>query len=249
MAGKRNQAVLHKYLMQAAEAVQVKGEALSGRLYVPEAFNEAAKAEQADRRRARLAVLQPHEGRQPMAVVLGEFKGCEPAVSGVRIWIRHMPDAPLLADARTWMRMQRSLAPLFEAHDADGGRGLRLVLAALIRARRENTYEIDLASLMLASEEWIPLEGVHEAPLIRALVAQGRRFVKPLRYEAPTAAGFANAILLDAGAEPVALHVLSAFMTTADREIKERAVQAARGRSWVWAIGGAMPALPGKTSS
>ena len=36
---------------------------------------------------------------------------------------------------------------------------------------------------MLTSEEWIPLEGVHEAPLVRALVAQGRRFVKPLGIE------------------------------------------------------------------
>ena len=56
---------------------------------------------------------------------------------------------------------------------------LILMLAALIRARREHTYEIDLTSLMLTSEEWIPLEGVQEAPLVRALVAQGRRFVKP----------------------------------------------------------------------
>ena len=153
MTGKRNQAVLHKYLMQAAEAIQVKGEPLSNRLYVPEAFNETAKAEQAERRRARLSVLQPHDGRQPLALVLGEFKGWESAPAGARIWIRHMPDAPLLADARTWARVQRGFAPLFEALDSDGGRGLRLMLAALIRARREHTYEIDLASLMLTSEE------------------------------------------------------------------------------------------------
>lgn len=117
MAGKRNQAVLHKYLMHAAEAVQVKGEPLSNRLYVPEAFSETAKAEQAERRRARLSVLQPHDGRQPLAVVLGEFKGWESTPAGARIWIRHMPDAPLLADARTWARVQRGFAPLFEALD------------------------------------------------------------------------------------------------------------------------------------
>lgn len=212
MAGKRNQAVLHKYLMQAAEAIQVKGEPLSNRLYVPEAFSESAKAEQAERRRARLSVLQPHDGRQRLTVVLGEFKGWESASAGARIWIRHMPDAPLLADARTWARVQSGFAPLFEALDSDGGRGLRLILAALIRARREHTYEIDLASLMLTSEEWIPLEGVHEAPLVRALVAQGRRFVKPMRYDARSVAGFANAILLVVGASPVDLHVVSGFM-------------------------------------
>lgn len=249
MAGKRNQAVLHKYLMQAADGVQVKGESLSSRLYVPETFNEAARAEQAERRRARLAVLNPQAGRQPMAVVVGEFKDWDSTPSGVRIWIRHMPDAPLLADERTWVRLQRSFAPLLEAHDADGGHGLRLVLAALIRARRENTYEIDMASLMLASEEWIPLEGVHEAPLIRAAVAQGRRFVKPLRYDARTAAGFANAILLDAGPEPVALHIVSPFMTPADRYAKTKAIGSAKFRPWVWTAGEAMPALPGMASA
>jgi hypothetical protein len=244
MAGKRNQAVLHKYLMQAAEAMQVKGEPLSNRLYVPEAFSESAKAEQAERRRARLSVLQPREGRQPLAMVLGELKGWESAPSGARVWIRHMPDTPLLADTRTWARVQRSFAPLFEALDSDGGRGLRLMMAALIRARREHTYEIDLASLMLSSEEWIPLEGVHEAPLVRALVAQGRRFVKPLRYDARSAAGFANAILLDADAEPVPLHVLSAFMKPIDIEAKSRAIGLASCRAWAWSTDGRMPDFP-----
>jgi hypothetical protein len=248
MAGKRNQAVLHKYLMQAAEAIQVKGESLSNRLYVPEAFNESAKAEQAERRRARLSVLQPHDGRQPLAVVLGEFKGWESTPAGARIWIRHMPDAPLLADARTWARVQRGFAPLFEALDSDGGRGLRLMLAALIRARREHTYEIDLASLMLTSEEWIPLEGVHEAPLVRALVSQGRRFVKPMRYDARSVAGFANAILLDVGAPPVDLHVVSGFMGEAEQGAKRRAFENARPRSWLWLPGEAMPVLPGPST-
>jgi len=244
MAGKRNQAVLHKYLMQAAETIQVKGEPLSNRLYVPEAFSESAKAEQAERRRARLSVLQPREGRQPLAVVLGELKGWESAPSGVRAWIRHMPDAPLLADARTWARVQRGFAPLFEALDSDGGRGLRLMMAALIRARREHTYEIDLASLMLTSDEWIPLEGVYEAPLVRALVAQRRRFVKPLRYDSRTAARFANAILLDAGAEPLPLHILSPYMGPIETEAKSQAIGPESGRAWAWSTDEDMPDLP-----
>jgi hypothetical protein len=155
-----------------------------------------------------------------------------------------MPDAPLLADARTWARVQRSFSPLFEALDSDGGRGLRLMMAALIRARREHTYEIDVASLMLSSEEWIPLEGVHEVPLVRALVAQGRRFVKPLRYDARTAAGFANAILLDVGTEPVPLHVLSAFMRPIDAQAKVRAMETDTRGTWAWSTEQPMPHLP-----
>ena len=63
------------------------------------------------------------------------------------------------------------LAALLEARDADTGHRVRLVMAALIHARREFTYEIDAVSLMLVSEQWIPVEGVHELPLIDTLVS------------------------------------------------------------------------------
>jgi hypothetical protein len=117
-------------------------------------------------------------------------------------------------------------------------------MVALIRARREHTYEIDTASLMLASEDWIPLEGVHELPLVHALIEQRRRFVKPLRYDAATAAGSANALLLDMGATPLPLHVFSAFMAERDRLAKEAAVRSCR-IAWVWpADASTLPALP-----
>lgn len=189
MEGKRNQGVLYKYLMDAAADVSVKGEALVDRLYVPEPFNEATRSEAAARRRKKFAMLRPAEGSSPLALVMGEFKACEPAADGRRVWVRHMPDAPLLVGEKTWRRVERIFAPLLQARDADTGCRMRLMLAALVRARREYTYEIDAASLMLASSDWIPLDGVHEAPLVQALIAQRRRFVKPLRYDAKSAAG------------------------------------------------------------
>lgn len=98
--------------------------------------------------------------------------------------------------------------------------------------------------MMLVSEHWIPVEGVHELPLIQALVAQRRRFVKPLRYDARSAAGFANALLTDAGPVAVPLHVLSPFMTEADRKTKERGIAVHGSLAWVWSTERPMPALP-----
>ncbi len=118
-------------------------------------------------------------------------------------------------------------------------------MAALIRARREHTYEIDVASLMLTSEHWIPVEGVHELPLVYALIDQQRRFVKPLRYDASSAAAFPNALLLDAGAVPVPLHVLSAFMEPREHRAKEAAIANAGSAVWSWATATRMPSLPG----
>jgi len=244
MEGRRNQGVLHKYLMEAAEDVSVKGQALIERMYVPEPFNESTHADVARRRREKLAVLRPHEGSNPLALVLGEFKACEAGAAGRRVWIKHMPDAPLLVAEKTWSRFERVFAPLLEARDADTGHRVRLMLAALVRARREYTYEIDAASLMLTSEHWIPVEGVHEVPLVQALVEQQRRFVKPLRYDARTVAAFPNALLLDVGPAPAALHVLSAFMTPKDRSAKDQSIAGAGGDAWVWMSDQRMPPFP-----
>ncbi|WP_114973465.1 DUF1173 family protein [Rhodoferax ferrireducens] len=244
MEGKRNQGVLHKYLQEAAEGIVVKGVVLAERLYVPEPFSEAGKTAVAQRRREKLAVLRPREGQSPLAVVIGEFKASEVTPLGRRVWIKHMPDAPLLMAAKAWERIERVFAPLLEARDADGGQKVRLMLVALIRARREHTYEIDVASLMLASEHWIPVEGIHELPLVQALVDQQRRFVKPLRYDARNAASFPNALLLDAGASPVPLHVVSAYLDPKEQAAKALALRAGDDKQWVWHTSESMPKLP-----
>ncbi len=244
MAGKRNQGVVRKYLLEAAEEIMVKGVPLAERLYVPEPFNESVKAEAAQRRREKLAVLRPKDGQTPLAIVIGELKASEATGQGRRVWIRHMPDAPLLIAGKSWERVERVFAPLFEARDADTSRPVRLVLVALIRARREYTYEIDAASLMLASEHWIPIEGVHELPLIDTLVAQHRRFVKPLRYDARSVAAFPNALLLDTGPAPMQLHVVSAFMDAKERVAKEKAIASGKLDAWVWWTDQPMPAFP-----
>lgn len=244
MAGRRNQRVLHKYLLEAAMEIEVKGTPLTERLYVPEPFSEPDKADIAQRRREKLAVLQPREGSAPLALVIGEFKTCHRDEQGSRIWIRHMPDAPLLLNTRAWDRLARVHAALLQARDADTGHRVRLVMAALIHARREFTYEIDAVSLMLVSEQWIPVEGVHELPLIDALVAHQRRFLKPLRYDAKSIAPFANVLLLDRGPQPVPLHLTSEFMEPKDRALKEKAVHAGGPGVWLWHAGDPMPPLP-----
>jgi hypothetical protein len=244
MAGRRNWGVIRRFLLEAAEQIDVAGGPLTDRLFAPEVFDEAAKADAARRRREKLSVLKPHVGTTPLALVIGEFKAVEAVEDGRRVWIRHMPDAPLLVEERFWQRVARRHAPLFEARDADTGLRVRLVMAALIRARREFTYEIDAASLMMTSDHWIPVEGVHELPLIDALVTQGRRFLKPLRYDAPGAEVFANALLLDAGPEVWPLHLLSPYLDERGRTLKQRAIRGASPEPWVWETDRPMPPLP-----
>ena len=87
-------------------------------------------------------------------------------------------------------------------------------------------------------------EGVHELPLIEALVTQGRRFLKPLRYDASDAEAFPNALLLDAGSIARPLHLLSPFMSERARAAKLRLIREASPEPWVWGTDRPMPPLP-----
>jgi hypothetical protein len=246
MEGKRTQGVIHKYLLEAADGIQTKGVTLSERVYVPEQFHEERKIEIAERRRSKLAVLQSPEDdiNFKMALVLGEYKGEEASPLGRKVWLKHMPDAPLFIDSRAWERLQRAYGHLLDARDADTKTKQRVVICALIYAKREHTYQIDAATLMLTTENWIPIEGVHEVDLIQALTMQRRRFMKPLRYDARSAGSFPNVLLLDTGAKPTALHVVSALMDPKDRALKEKAVKAQGDAGWVWNTSKPMPPLP-----
>ena len=155
-----------------------------------------------------------------------------------------MPDAPLFIDAKAWERIERAYGSLLESQDADTKTKQRVVICALIYAKREHTYQIDTASFMLTTEHWIPIEGTHEVDLIEALTQQRRRFMKPLRYDARSAASFPNVLLLDTGAKPTPLHVVSASLGPQDRAAKEKALKALGDTAWVWNTDKKMPPLP-----
>jgi hypothetical protein len=246
MEGKRTQAVLHRYLLEAAEGVETKGVRLCERLYVPEQFRQEHKSEIADRRRGKLAILQSpaDDFHFKMALVIGEYKGEEASPLGRKVWLKHMPDAPLFIDAKAWQRVERVYGSLLETRDADTKAKHRVVICALIYAKREHTYQIDTASFMLTTENWIPIEGVHETDLIQALTEQRRRFMKPLRYDARSAAPFPNVLLLDTGASPTPLHVLSGSMEAKERAAKEKAAKAQGDTAWIWSTEKPMPPLP-----
>ena len=71
------------------------------------------------------------------------------------------------------------------------------------------------------------------------------QIVKPLRYDAAHAGSFPNALLLDAGGKPVPLHVLSPFLSSAERSAKARVIAAQAGEPvWVWESDQPMPPFP-----
>ena len=247
MEGRRNQGVLHKYLSEAARGVTVKGASLDERLYVPEPFRVELKDEIGERRRKKLALLlSPEDAVQyKMAIIVGEYNGSEPRTFGRRIIVKHMPDVPLYIEPKAWERIERSYAAILQARDADVPRKPRVMIAALVYAKREHVYQVDTVSMMLTTDQWIPLDGLHELPLIESLQREQRAFMKPLKYDAKSAAAFPNALLLDCESGPVALHVVSAFADAKEKALKER-VLAIGQPHWIWHTDAEMPMFPAR---
>lgn len=158
MEGRRNQGVLHKYLCEAARGVMVKGTSPDERLYVPEPFRAELKDEIGARRRKKLALLLSAEDavQFKMAIIVGEYNGSEPTAFGRRIVVKHMPDAPLYIENKAWERVERSYAAVLQAREADVSRKPRVMIAALVYAKREHVYQVDRVSLMLTTDQWIP---------------------------------------------------------------------------------------------
>lgn len=248
MEGRRNQGVLHKYLTEAAAGVIVKGERLDERLYVPEPFRAEVKEEIGERRRCKLGLLHSSKDdvQFKMGILVGEYNGSEPTNFGRRITIRHMPDVPLFMERKAWQRVERIHGAMLQARDADVARKPRVLMAALIYAMREHVYAVDTLSMMLTTDQWIPVEGLHELPLIEALQREQRAFMKPLRYDARTAAIFPNVLLLDCGRSPVPLHVISPFAEAKEMALKQRALLASGATTWVWHTDKEMPPLPAR---
>lgn len=245
MAGRRHQSVIRKYLVEAASDIRVKGKVLADRLYVPEAFDEAAKEQIGARRRARLSVLHPTEcGGYEMALVIGEFKDATDASGTVRIQIRHMVDAPMSMDANAWQRLRRKFSWMFDLAASEVGDQVRIVLCLLVYAKQEHVLNVDTATCMLSSKNWIPLDAAFELELAGRLTEEGRRFLKPLRYDAKPSESFPNFLLLDTGNVPTPMYVLSGFMSKEAFVAKEKAIERAGTASWVWRTCEPMPPFP-----
>ena len=249
MGGMRNQGVLCKYLGDAAEHVVVQGEPLSRRLYIPEPFNADRKDEIAARRREKLAFLNStKEGTEfPFALIIGEFKEVKDGSIGRKIFVKHMPDTPLHMEDKAWSRVERVYGPIIEAREADVAHKPKVLMAAVIYAKQEGIYQVDRLSIMLVSDQYLPINGTFELPLLDRLQQEQRMFIKPLQYDAPSAAAFANFLLLDARAEDGSdypLHIVSPLADAKDQTLKTAAIVKAGHSAWMWKTEEGIPALP-----
>lgn len=239
--GKRTWITVRKHLLLAAENKIARGDSLRSRLYIPELFS----VQRRDAIRARRIAQWSHSitapGKpQPLMLLIAEVKEIVPARYGFKAVMKHMPDQAFALDEQLYRRLSRR----FESALALWGTAddIHMVMIATFSVAAAGNPTIQELSLMPVTQCWLPIEDGYEKQLIERLVADGRSFVKGLRYNLGEGSALACATLTDCKGSAPLLFVVHAGIEGYDRVRQECGPSAP---AWLWYPSSeAMPPLP-----
>lgn len=205
-AGKRHWATVRRHLLRAAQHLVTKGDALGPRLYIPEPWSLEQREAITARQRQHWQRTASAPGKpQPLALLIGEVKEIVPARYGYKAIVRHVPDQAFAIDEPLYRRLTRRFEhelALWGATD-----DLHMIMIATFALSAMGIPTLSELSLMLVTRQWIPVEDLPSKRLVDRLTAEGRPFIKVLRYNLGASVETACALLTDCGEQPVALHV------------------------------------------
>jgi hypothetical protein len=244
MAGKRNWAVIRKFLLEAAEGKTSKGKGLSDILYVPEMFQSEREAEITQRRSSFMTRATATAGKaRPLLIIVGEVKEIAPARSGYRLVIKHAPKFPFLLNEDIHRRMGVVFASELSLWNANPD--THLVAIATFGLDSAGVATVEAIALMVVTENWIPFESVSEASLLDALTRRKISFLKGLRYNLPASQPLASVVLHEDAPTPLAMFIVPNEADAAYRPALDALIASSDLAAWIWSPGNEpMPALP-----
>ncbi len=158
--------------------------------------------------------------------------------------VKHVPDQPFALDEQLYRRLGRR----FESELALWGatEDMHMVMVATFGVSSAGIPAIVEMSLMPVTAQWLPIENSFEHQLVEHLVADGRAFIKGLRYNLHREPCVATAMLTDTRDAPVLLFVVSpALKGTAVAEGTNCENPRGDASAWVWKPASeAMPRVP-----
>ncbi len=222
-------------LIEVSTGTIINKQQLTEILYVVPTFTRSTADSNAADRGAFLQHIGV--GNAAKGLVLGEIKAVEPSPHGMRIIMRHCP-IPVYCTAGLAERLRRSFRSAF----ADIPRARRLLIAVVSRDARSRYLNVEEAALQLTTTGYVPVESAPELQMADRLVACGRSFVKPLRYDGD--AVFPDFVLIDT--EPhIPIEVWGRHDPDYLRRKREKQDHyAATGNAWIgWDAGTPLPNL------
>lgn len=248
-AGKRTWGTVRKHLWLAAENKIARGDSLRSRLYIPEVFSVDQRDAINARRMAQWSQAIAAPGKpQKLMLLIGEVKEILPARYGFKAIVKHVPYQAFALDELLYRRLGRrfgSALALWGATD-----DVHMVMIATFSVAPAGIPNLVELSLMPVTRYWLPVEDGFEKQLIEQLVADGRSFVKGLPYNLAAGNRLASAVLTDAGAPPIALHIAPPGSEDQQMDNSFKGLEPATGMPvWTWhSAQGIMPHLPARVS-
>ena len=240
-AGRRTWSTVRKHLLQAAENKIARGDSLRTRLYIPEAFSVDQRDAINARRVAQWSQAIAAPGKlQHLMLLIAEVKEIVPARYGFKAVVKHVPDQAFALDEQLYRRLGRRFESALELWGATDD--IHMVMIATFSVAAAGIPTMMELSLMPVTRHWLPVEDGYEKQLIERLVADGRSFVKGLRYNLGAEGALASATLTDCeGGAPLL------FVVHAGIEDNGRYLQVCDPSLPVWfwhPASEVMPALP-----
>lgn len=253
MEGKRNYYVLAKYLGQAMEKVELKGQVLREFVYMPEPFRrEEADAIERRAQQRLYRLLMDRGGRRKRMLCLGLVKRIDEDDGGGFVRLAHAPAGlNLWLDDLVLAKFQLKRFPQLEGPEELLGEDRHLAVAMLIE--REESSGVNVVTKvdgMWVDKRMLPFEHDMELRLLDLLVADRRHFQRALRYDAARDEVYPDVLLLDAGEAPLPMYVLGHHIEGHRDERTRERVQSCQDEEvehWFWDIAFSaqdIPALP-----
>ena len=161
--------------------------------------------------------------------------------------MKHVPDQAFALDEKLYRRLGRRFESELGLWSAS--EDIHMVMIATFGVSSAGVPSIVEMSLMPVTAQWLPIEDSFERQLVEYLVADGRAFIKGLRYNLHRDQRVATAMLMDTRDAPLLMFVVSPRLEGAAL-VGGTNCDNFRGdeSAWVWKPGSeAMPRFPSAT--
>lgn len=244
MEGKRTWYVIRKFLMRASMDKRAKGQDLAELLYVPEPFKADDKDNIQQRRHVQFSKIAGAQkiGRR-LNLVIGEVKEITQSRYGHKVMFKHAPDCSFMVNEDLHKRLMKRFAVELGLWDAADD--VHLVMIATFSVGITGVPSLEEVSMMTTDLNWIPVETMSDKMLLAKLVQMQRRFVKGLRYNLPSSAPLAAAVLSDTEPKATALYIVPPVSEDEYTNATQGLIEASSLDSWLWRAGEQeMPLFP-----
>jgi len=187
---KRDWGLVRYMVRRAAQSTYVDGQPLLTNLYVPPSWNKERKAEiQAHWNEFTAPLYRQHRSTDMVAsgIVIGLVRALEVTEGGFSIRLKNHAEvfyvSKQVAD-RLASYCRKGWSLLRSAHNMlPSGKQPHVVAALRIQAKASKSFVVVEGVLMRVSPSYIPVSSSFEEVLAESLVAEDRRFVRPLHYD------------------------------------------------------------------